>query len=170
LKGGVVLNLDDSEPNREELRILHTVIRKVRQDLTELSFNTAVSAFMICVNDLGRLNCRKRAILEPLVVLIAPFCPHVAEELWSHLGHRQSIFLSATLPDWDDKYLEVSTFQCPISINGKMKILLEMPVGLSTAEAEALVLTDQRVCQLLEGKSVRKLIIVSDKIVNIVVS
>lgn len=163
-----VFHLSDEAATADELKALHTVIKKVRFDVENMQFNTAVSAFMICVNDLIKMSCHKRAILEPLVVLLSPFCPHVAEELWSLAGHTESVFDSEALPVFEEKYLVESSFSYPVSLNGKMKFLLELPMDLDKGEIEKRVLEHDKTKSLLEGKNLRKMIVVPKKIVNIV--
>lgn len=160
--------ISDEVPSKEELKVLHKTIKKVTDDIEKFSFNTGVSTFMVCVNELTDLKCNKRAILEPLTVLIAPYAPHIAEELWSLLGHKQTV-CDAKWPLHNDEYLVESTFTCPVSFNGKMRFTLDIPLNLAQADMEKMVLENENTLKYLEGKQPRKIIIVPNKIVNIVV-
>ncbi len=157
----------DEKPSENELKVLHKTVKKVKEDIERFSFNTGVSALMICVNDLG--GCHKKEILEPLAVLIEPYAPHMAEELWSALGHTQSVS-KAPFPEYDEKYLKENTFLYPVSFNGKMRFKLELPVDLSKEEIEKRALEAQESQRWIEGKTVRKVIVVPNRIINIVVS
>jgi len=161
-------HVDDGEPSKAELKILHATLKKVEEDIEKLSFNTSVSQFMIAVNELGALKCNKRAVLEPLTIALSPFAPHIAEELWEKLGHTTSITL-AVWPKWDAQHLVEDNFTYPISINGKTRMMLEFPIALSKEEVEAQVLANPEVQQRLEGKAPKKVIVVPKRIVNIVV-
>ncbi|SFF07300.1 leucine--tRNA ligase [Thermophagus xiamenensis] len=163
------LLVSDDKPNRDELKILHRTIAKVTEDIERFSFNTCVSAFMICVNQLSELKCHKREILEPLLILISPFAPHITEELWHLLGHTSSI-IDAPWPKSDDQYLKDDTVVYPVSFNGKMRFKLEMPADAKKEELEKAALEHEAANKWLEGKTVRKVIIVPGKIINIVVS
>jgi leucyl-tRNA synthetase len=156
------------EPAEDELKVLHKAIKKVRADIERFSFNTAVSAFMICVNELTEMNCRKRDILEPLAVLLSPYAPHISEELWSQLGHKESIS-NEPYPGWDDKYLAEDTFLYPVSFNGKLRFKLELPVDMPGEEIEKQVLEAEDARKWLAGKTPRKIIVVPQKIINIVI-
>ncbi|HOU75346.1 MAG TPA: leucine--tRNA ligase, partial [Tenuifilum sp.] len=157
-----------NEPTAQELKVLHKTIKKVTEDIEKFSFNTGVSAFMICVNELSDLKCNKRAILEPLTVLIAPYAPHIAEELWHLLGHETSVN-TAAWPKFNEEYIKESTFTCPISFNGKTRFTLELPLNLKADEVEKIVLADENTLKYLDGKQPKKVIVVPNKIVNIVV-
>ena len=161
------LKVSDAEPTREELKVLHKTIKKVEQDIENFSFNTSVSEFMICVNELGSLKCNKRAIVEPLVIALSPFAPHIAEELWEKLGHRESI-LMATYPKYDDQYLVESTFSYPISINGKVRAQMEFALDMPKEDIEKIVLASEIVQKWTEGKPPKKMIVVPGRIVNVV--
>lgn len=162
------LLVNDEKATEAELKILHKTIKKVRGDIERFSFNTGVSAFMICVNELTEHKCHKREILEPLAILIEPYAPHLAEELWSRLGHEGSIS-RIDFPEYDEKYLKENTFTYPVSFNGKMRFKLELPVDMDKAEIEKAVLNAQEAQRWLEGKTVRKIIVVPKRIVNVVV-
>jgi leucyl-tRNA synthetase len=159
--------ISDEIPSKEELKVLHKTIKKVSDDIEKFSFNTGVSTFMVCVNELTDLKCNKRAILEPLSIIIAPYAPHIAEELWSLLGHKQTIF-DTKWPELRDEYLVESTFTCPVSFNGKTRFTLDIPLNLSQADVEKIILANENTLKYLEGKQPRKIIIVPNKIVNIV--
>ena len=161
------LKVNEAEPSREELKVLHKTIKKVEQDIENFSFNTSVSEFMICVNELGSLKCNKRAIVEPLVVALSPFAPHIAEELWEKLGHNESI-LAATFPKYDDQYLVESTFSYPISINGKVRAQMEFALDMPKEEIEKIVLASEIVHKWTEGRPPKKMIVVPGRIVNVV--
>ncbi|MDX2277973.1 MAG: class I tRNA ligase family protein [Saprospiraceae bacterium] len=165
---GDVIVTDDA-PTREELFALHTCIKKVTEDIERFSMNTCVSHFMICTNELRKLNCSKRAILEPFVVLVAPFGPHIAEELWRLLGHETTV-CDATFPLLDEQHLKTDTIQYPVQINGKMRGTLEIGADLSTEAIQALVLEQVFVQRNLEGHTIKKFIVVPGRIINIVVS
>ncbi|MDI3520488.1 MAG: leucyl-tRNA synthetase [Anaerophaga sp.] len=159
----------DETPSKAELKVLHRTISKVTDDIERFSFNTCVSAFMICVNELSDLKCHKRAILEPLLVLLSPFAPHMTEELWHLSGHNDSI-VDATWPEAEENYLKDDTVIYPVSFNGKMRFKLEMPAGADHAEIEKAALEHEGAAKWIEGKTIRKVIIVPGKIINIVVS
>ncbi|MBX2971982.1 MAG: class I tRNA ligase family protein, partial [Flavobacteriales bacterium] len=155
-------------PTKAELKVLHATLKKVSEDIEKMSFNTSVAQFMIAVNELGALKCNKRAVLEPLTIALAPFAPHIAEELWQKLGHNTSI-TTAVWPKWDAQHLVEDNFSYPISFNGKTRLQLEFPIALSKEEVEAQVLANPEVQSRLEGKAPKKVIVVHKRIVNIVV-
>ncbi len=150
-----------------ELKILHKTIKKIEEDIERLSFNTSVSAFMICLNELIELKCNKRAILEPLLICLSPFAPHIAEELWSKLGHTTSV-LKANYPKFEEKYLIENTFAYPVSFNGKTRFMYELPLNLSKEEIEKQVLASEDAQKWIKDGTVKKVIVVPNKIVNIV--
>ncbi len=162
------LSLSEEQPNNEEYKILHKTIKKVRNDIEDFSFNTSVSAFMIAVNELQTMKCNKRQILEPLTILLSPFAPHITEELWHLLGHDSSIY-NAVYPDYDESYLVENTFEYPVSFNGKMRFKIDLPVDMPQTEIEQEVLKHEKAQKWLEGKSVRKFIVVPKRIINVVV-
>jgi leucyl-tRNA synthetase len=165
-------------PTKAELKVLHATLKKVTEDIERMNFNTSVSQFMIATNELGSLwnhapsqgsGARgKRAVLEPLVVALAPFAPHIAEELWEKLGHTTSVAL-APWPKWDAQHLVEDSFSYPISFNGKTRLQLEFPIALSKEELEVAVLANPEVQARLEGRAPKKVIVVPKRIVNIVV-
>ncbi|MBP6389994.1 MAG: leucine--tRNA ligase [Flavobacteriales bacterium] len=160
--------VSEEEASKSELKVLHATLKKVTEDIEKMSFNTSVSQFMIAVNELAALKCTKRAVLEPLTVALAPFAPHIAEELWSLLGHAESV-TGAQWPQWDAQHLVEDNFSYPISFNGKTRLQLEFPVGLDAKSVEAAVLANPEVQSRLEGKAPKKVIVVPKRIVNIVV-
>ncbi len=160
------LAVDDSAPTPKELKTLHKTIRKVTEDIENFSFNTSVSAFMICLNELG--SCNKRAVLEPLLILLAPFAPHITEELWHRLGHEETIF-DARYPVFDPALLVENSFEYPVSINGKMRFKKEFPLDAPAGEIEAAVLADPQLEKYTAGKPVKKTIVVPGKIINVVI-
>lgn len=162
-------NVSDEKASPDSMKTLHKTIKKVSEDIEDFSFNTSVSSFMIAVNELTAQKCNSREVLEPLAILVAPYAPHIAEELWSLLGHGQSIS-DAAFPVFEDKYLVESSKTYPISFNGKMKFTLDLPLDISKDELERMVLENEKVQEQLEGKVIRKTIIVPGKIVNFVVS
>ncbi len=157
----------NSEATSENLKTLHKTIKKVEDDIENFSFNTSVSTFMICVNELTAQKCTSREILEPLAILVSPYAPHIAEELWEKLGHGESIAF-APFPKFEQKYLVESTKEYPISFNGKMRFTMELPLDLSKEEIETAVMTNEKTQQQLEGRTPKKVIVVPGKIVNIV--
>ncbi len=159
--------ISNNEPSKESLKTLHKTIKKVDADITNFSFNTSVSSFMIAVNELTQQKCNDRAVLEPLLVLISPYAPHIAEELWSKLGHTESI-ATAPYPVFEAKYLVESTKTYPISFNGKMRFTLDLSLDLNKEEIEKIVMTDERTQKQLAGREPKKVIVVPGKIVNIV--
>ena len=160
------LAIDESAPTPKELKTLHKTIRKVTEDIENFSFNTSVSAFMICLNELD--SCRKRAILEPLLILMAPFTPHITEELWHRLGHEGTIF-DERYPVFDPALLVENSFEYPVSVNGKMRFKKEFPLGAPASEIEAAVLADPQLEKYTAGKPVKKTIVVPGKIINVVI-
>lgn len=158
----------NDEPTPEELRVLHKTIKKVEKDIENFSFNTSVSEFMICANELTTLKCNKRKILEPLVIALAPFAPHIAEELWEKLGHSKTVF-DAVYPDYDEQYLTENSFNYPISINGKVRAQMNFARDMPGEDIEKVVLASETVKKWTEGKPPKKVIVVPGKIVNVVV-
>ncbi len=161
--------VSEDEPTKAELKALHKIIRKVEEDIERFSFNTSVSSFMICVNELTDLKCNKRKVLQHLVVVLAPYAPHITEELWTLLGNEEGSLTYASYPEFNPAYLVEDEFAYPISFNGKMKMNLNMPLTLEVPEIEKFVLDNADVQRHLEGKSPKKMIVVKGKIVNLVV-
>ena len=160
--------ISDAPASKEEFKALHKAIKKMEEDMANYSFNTSVSSFMICVNELTALGCNKREVLQPLAVLISPYAPHIAEELWALMGHGESI-TKATFPVFQEAYLVESNFEYPVMINGKLRAKLDLPLTLTVPEIEKIALADAQVQKWLEGKAPKKVIIVPGKIVNLVV-
>lgn len=158
----------DAEPTREEFKILHRTIKKVEQDVENFSFNTSVSEFMICVNELGSHKTNKRKILEPLAIALASYAPHITEELWEKLGHKDSIF-NASFPAYNEEYLKENSFKYPISINGKVRAEMEFALDMPKEDIEKVVMASEAVQKWTEGKAPKKVIIVPGRIVNVVV-
>ncbi len=160
--------VSDEKATDKELKVLHATIKKVQEDIERLSFNTVVSTLMIAVNELTDLKCNKREILEPLAILLASYAPHTAEELWSLLGHEESITKSA-FPAWDEKYLKEDSFEYPVSFNGKMRFKMPFAMDAKVPEIQKAVLESEAAQKYIEGKDVKKVIVVPKKIINIVV-
>ncbi len=157
----------DEIPNNQELKVLHQTIKKIRNDIERFSFNTAVSQFMICVNELTDLKCHKKQVLENLTILISSYAPHIAEELWNRLGHNASVTY-ASFPEFKEEYVKENTFEYPVSFNGKMRFKLELPVDMPKDEVEKAALADERSGKYIGDKQVRKVIVVPKRIINIV--
>ncbi len=160
-------HITNKKPSKEELKTLHKTIKKVAEDIENFSFNTSVSTFMIAVNELTAQKCANRTILEPLLILISPYAPHIAEELWNKLGHTESI-ATAPFPKFEEKYLIESTKTYPISFNGKMRFTMELSLDLSKEEIEKAVMAHEKTQLQLQGRTPKKIIVVPGKIVNIV--
>jgi leucyl-tRNA synthetase len=160
--------VSDEAANRKELKSLHKLIKKVTEDIERFSFNTSVSNFMICINELTDLKCNKREILKPLLILVSPYAPHVAEELWEKLGHKESITF-AKWPTHKEEFLEEDVFAYPISVNGKMKMNLSLSLALNKEQVEDEVLKAEEVKKVLGGQTPKKIVVVPGRIVNIVV-
>ncbi len=161
-------SISEQEAGEKEKKVLHKTIKKIGEDIEKFSFNTAVSAFMICVNDLGDLRCNKREILEPLAIMVSSFAPHLGEELWHMLGHPESVTV-ASFPDWEQQYVTDDMVMYPVSFNGKTRFKLELPAISSKEEVEQEVLKAPEAVKWLDGKSPKRIIVVSGKIVNVVV-
>ncbi|MCM1336560.1 MAG: leucine--tRNA ligase [Candidatus Amulumruptor caecigallinarius] len=167
-KGDTCL-VDDSTPSADSLKSINRLIKKVTADIEAFSFNTSVAAFMICVNELTSQKCHSRSVLEPLLIVLAPFAPHIAEELWhSALGHTGTVTL-ATWPDWDENALVESNVRMAVSFNGKPRYNIEVPVDMPADEVEKLALANEAAAKWTDGKTVKKVIVVPGKIVNVVV-
>ena len=157
----------DEVPTKDNLKSLHKTIKKVAEDIEDFSFNTSVSQFMICVNELSAQNCHSRAILEPLAIVISPYAPHIAEELWSLLGHEGSI-ATVAFPVFEPAHLVESEKEYPVSFNGKMRFTIKLPLDLTKEQIEEIVMKDDRTIKQLNGKMPNKVIIVPGKIINLV--
>ncbi|NRD19099.1 leucine--tRNA ligase [Winogradskyella eckloniae] len=161
------LKVTDTEPSKDNLKTLHKTIKKVEEDIENFSFNTSVSTFMIAVNELTSQKCTSKEILEPLLVLISPYAPHIAEELWSQLGHEGSIS-TVDFPKFEASHLVESSKKYPISFNGKMRFTLELPMDMPKDEIEKTVMAHEKTIAQLDGRTPKKIIVVPGKIVNIV--
>jgi leucyl-tRNA synthetase len=167
-QGEVVFNISLDEPTKAELKTLHKTIKKITEDIERFSFNTSISNFMICVNELTDLKCNKKSVLEPLLLCLSPYAPHITEELWKQLGHNESIAF-APFPEFNEAYLIDDSINYPVSVNGKLKFTLELPATLTVQEVEAEVMKNEQTQKLLEGKQPKKVIVVHKKIVNMVI-
>ncbi|MCT2562350.1 leucine--tRNA ligase [Chryseobacterium herbae] len=165
---GDTFEVSDEEPTKAEYKVLHTLIKKVVYDIENFSFNTSVSSFMIAVNELQKIKCNKRNILEPLAVIISPYAPHICEELWSLLGNKESVEFEK-FPVLNEDYLVEDEIEYPVSVNGKMKFKISLSAQLSAKEVEDLVISDEKMQPILEGKTPKKIIVVHHRIVNIVI-
>ena len=159
--------VSDEAPTKEELKTLHKTIKKVEEDIANFSFNTSVSTFMIAVNELTALKCNKRAILEPLAIIVEPYAPHIAEELWNKLGHNQSVS-TVDFPIFEPEHLIESSKEYPVSFNGKMRFKIELSLDMSKDEIEAAVMAHEKTAAQLQGRTPKKVIVVPGKIINIV--
>lgn len=162
-------SLSDEKPSAEELKSLHKIIKKVAEDIERFSFNTSISAFMICVNELTALKCNKRAILQELTIVLSPFAPHICEELWELLGNKKGSISFAHFPEFKEEYLTENHFEYPISINGKVKTKINFPLDMEIPELEKEILSSEEFKKYLDGKTPKKVIIVKGRIVNVVV-
>ena len=160
-------SVNDDAPSAESLKTLHQTIKKVTEDIEQFSFNTCISAFMICVNELSAQKCNQRSILEPLAILLSPFAVHLAEELWERLGHSDSVS-TVSYPIFEEKYLVESSKNYPVSFNGKMRFTRELSLDLSPKEIEEIILADEQTQKHLQGRTPKKVIVVPGKIINIV--
>ncbi len=162
------LDVSSEKANKEELKLLHKTIKKVNEDIEKFAFNTAISTFMTLLNKLYELNCNKEEVLKPFVVMLSPFAPHISEELWCKLGHSNSVVF-AEYPKYDENYIEDDSVVYPVSFNGKMRFKLEVDAGTEQEEIKKLVMEDEKSKKWIEGKDVKKIIVVPGKIVNVVV-
>jgi leucyl-tRNA synthetase len=159
---------NEEKVTEAELKVLHRTIKKIEDDTERFSFNTGVSGFMIAVNELTELKCHKKEILEKLLILLTPYAPHIAEELWGQLGNSGSI-LDAAYPAFDSKYLIESSKEYPISVNGKLRTTMNIALAASPSEVEKIVLENDVVKKWLDGKQPKKIIFVKGKMVNVVI-
>jgi leucyl-tRNA synthetase len=153
----------------EELKTLHKTIKKIGEDIESFSFNTAVSAFMVCVNELGSQKCQSKEVLQQLVILLSPYAPHISEELWAALGNEAGMGSKAAFPVFEAKYVQESVFEYPVQINGKVRASLTFPLDTPSAEIEKEVLADATVQKWMEGKPAKKVVVVPKRIVNVVI-
>lgn len=164
------LDLSDDEPTKAALKSLHTAIKKVTEELDRYSWNTVVSTLMICVNELGDLKCNNREIIQTLTILLSPYAPHIAEEIWEKLtGGNQGSVIDAPWPKYNESYLQESEFEYPISFNGKTRYFLSLPVDMPQAEVEATVRSHENTAKHSDGKPIKKVIVVPKRIVNVVI-
>jgi leucyl-tRNA synthetase len=161
------LNITNDEPTADMYKSLHKTIKKVTEDIENFSFNTSVSQFMICVNELAQMKCNHRAILEPLAILVSPYAPHIAEELWSQLGHDGTVS-TVDFPICEEKYLVESEKEYPVSFNGKMRFTIKLPLDLTVPQIQDIVMADERTIKQLDGRTPNKVIIVPGKVINLV--
>ncbi|MET4083587.1 leucyl-tRNA synthetase [Pedobacter sp. UYP30] len=162
-------NVSDAEPTKAESKALHKIIKKVQDDIERFSFNTSVSSFMIAVNELTDLKCNKRSILQDLVIVLSPYAPHICEELWTLLGNEKGTLSFVEYPIFNPAFLVEDEFAYPVSINGKMKMNLQLSLTLTQPEAEEILLADEQFQKYLDGKAIKKIIFVKGKIINVVV-
>lgn len=165
---GETFEISTDLPTPEENKILHKTIKKITEDIDSMSFNTSVSAFMVATNELGSLKCKKQAVLEPLLILLAPFAPHITEELWSKLGNTNSIH-NQSWPKYNPEYLVENSFNYPISVNGKTRHSMEFLLSASESEIQEAVLTNETIAKWIEGKDIKKFILVKGRIINVVI-
>ena len=159
----------DEAAKPEELKVLHKTIKKIEEDIENFSFNTGVSAFMMCVNELGSLKCNKKSVLQELVILISPYAPHLSEELWAALGNEEGTVSKAAFPKWEQQYVVDAIFEYPIQINGKVRVTLPFALDTAPTEIEKEVLANEVVIKWLEGNTPKKVIVVPKRIVNVVI-
>ena len=159
--------VSDAKPSAAELKTLHKLIKKIETDIISFSYNTSVSAFMIALNELQDVKCNNREVLEQFTILLSPFAPHIAEELWSLLGHKESISFAA-FPQYKEEYTVENNFEYPVSFNGKMRFKLNLAKSLTSKEVEEIVRKDENTAKYLAGAAIKKVIVVPSKIINIV--
>ena len=160
--------VSDEKPEEEELKSLHKTLQKVTEDIESFSFNTAISALMVCVNDLTKIKCNKKAILEPLVIALSPFAPHIAEELWAKLGHESSVVADVQFPEYNEEYIKEDVFEYPVAINGKTRTKIKFAVDAPKEEIEREVLGAEALSKWLEGTTPKRVIVVPNRMINIV--
>ena len=161
-------NISDEKPDSDELKILHTAIKKIENDIDRLSINTCVSQLMITVNELSRKKCHKREILEPLLIVLSSFAPHISEELWSRLGNNESISLS-NYPKYNDEFLTEDIFEYPIMINGKLRTKIKFDINIEEKEIKSEVISNEIITKWTENKKIKKIIFIPKKIINVVI-
>ena len=161
-------NISDEKPDSDELKILHTAIKKIENDIDRLSINTCVSQLMITVNELSRKKCNKREILEPLLIVLSSFAPHISEELWSRLGNNESISLS-NYPKYNDEFLTEDIFEYPIMINGKLRTKIKFDINIEEKEIKSEVISNEIITKWTENKKIKKIIFIPKKIINVVI-
>jgi leucyl-tRNA synthetase len=159
--------VNDKVPSKNALKILHKTIKKVTSDIENFSFNTSVSAFMICVNELSSMNCNNRSILKDICILLSPFAPHICEELWNKLGNNESIS-STNYPDFNPELVKEKSIEYPVSFNGKLRFKINLEASIEIEKIKKIILNNEKTSKYLEGKEIKRLIIVPKKIINIV--
>ncbi len=162
-------SVSEEAPTKKELKTLHAAIKKVNEDIERFSFNTCVSAFMVATNELKDLKCNKRAILEPLVILLAPFAPHFAEELWHRLGNEGSIHKEGKYPIHNDEYLKEDEITYPVSINGKVRATVTFPADATKDQLEKAAVELEAIQKWIDGQNIKKVIVVPGRMINLVV-
>jgi leucyl-tRNA synthetase len=162
------INISTEKPSKAEYKVLHTLIKKIEEDIERLSLNTSVSNFMIATNELSSLKCNKNSVLEPLVILLAPYAPHLAEELWHALGNETTVF-DESYPIFEAKYLVEDSKEYPIMINGKMRAKISFASDVPQEQMKTMVLQNELVQKWLDGKDPKKIIVVPNKIINVVI-
>jgi len=162
------VSLSEEKPSKDALKTLHKTIKKLKDDLERFSFNTGVSNFMICVNELTEQKCNNKAILKELVVLLSSYAPHISEELWEKLGNEKGTISYAQFPQFNESYLVEANFEYPVSFNGKMRFKVDLPLAMSPQEVEKEVMSKAEAQKYLEGKTPKKVIVVPGRIVNVV--
>jgi leucyl-tRNA synthetase len=160
--------ITSEKPTAEEQKVIHKTIKKIKDDIEKFSFNTSVSAFMICVNELYDLKCNKKEVLENLVIILSPFAPHVAEELWEKLGNASSV-TQAKFPNFDESYLIENTKTYPVSFNGKVRFNIDLPAEATKEDVEKTVMALENTKKWLDGNTPKKVIVVPGRIINIVI-
>src|SRR5690606_10097706 len=161
--------VSDEKASPAELKSLHKIIRKVQEDIDRFSFNTSISAFMICVNELTDLKCNKREILQELCIVLSPYAPHITEELWEKLGNEPGSLSFASYPTFNPQYLVENEFEYPVSVNGKVRTKIKFPLDMDNTEIEKQSLENEDIQRFVDGKTPKKIIIVKGRIINIVV-
>ncbi|MCK5170519.1 MAG: class I tRNA ligase family protein, partial [Bacteroidales bacterium] len=162
------LELSDDKPTKEEQKAIHTLIKKVSQDIEKFSFNTSVSAYMVCSNDLSKLKCNNREVLENFIIVLSPFAPHIAEDLWQIIGNKGSV-VNAVFPQYNEEFLIEDTITYPVAFNGKTKFTLDVPADMPKTEIEQIALSDERTQKRLDGGEPKKIIVVPGRMINIVI-
>ena len=163
-----IISLSDEKPTKEEQKAIHTLIKKIAEDIEKFSFNTSVAAFMVCANDLSKLKCNNKEILEHFLIVLSSFAPHISEELWQLIGYKGSI-VNASYPELNEEFLVEDTIKYPVAFNGKTKFTIDISVDISKEEIEKIAMTDERTITRLAGKSAKKIIVVPGRMINIVI-
>ena len=162
------LKVQEAKPTESELRTLHKTIKKVAEDIERFSFNTSVSTFMICVNELSEQKCRNREILRNLLIILSPYAPHISEELWSLLG-EEGFVVNAEFPEWNDDFIKESSISYPVAFNGKTRFSITVAADMPKDDVESLALAHEEAVKWLNGTSPKKVIVVPGRMVNIVI-